>query len=432
MWSLAFLAVMLLPLILSEGAGGDGDLMIELSLSFGVLAASVIICTVVLPSRLRSLTAAFGIERVLKSHRYLGSLALFLVLVHLAFVLLDDPNNVRLLIPWEAPPRARAATAATVALAIMWVMAVARRRLGQRYESWRWIHVVLGMVVFGGGALHVLWLDHLVRDEYMRDWFEASLALVVLVLLYRWVWRPLIAVRNAYVIDEVRHESASVSTLALRPLRSRHRGLQFDPGQFAWIRLDSPFGTRENHPFTIASGAHRPRELEFTVRHAGDYTTMLAQLTPGRRVYIDGPHGSFTVDARRSQGLVLIAGGVGITPMMSMLRTLAHRRDEHRHVLVVGARTPKDLLFRDELASLSRRLRLTVVEVLSQPPPDWRGEAGYVDADLLARVLPRRPGSRRFDVYVCGPPPMVETAVRGLAWLGVPPQRVHTEQFDMV
>jgi predicted ferric reductase len=427
----AFLAVILVPLVLSVGAGGTAGFTVELSTSLGVLAASVLVCVLILPSRLRSLTSTFGIERVLLSHRTLGLFALVLVLGHLAVLIVHDPHNAMLLVPWTAPPRARAATAATVAMLTMCLLAVFRRRLGHRYEIWRWAHVVLGMVVVVGSALHVYWLNHLTQDQAMRRWFELAIGIVALVFGYRWVGGPMLAMRRAYVIDEVRHESDSVSTLALRPLRPRHRGLSFDPGQFAWIRLDRSMGPREEHPFTIASGAHRPRELEFTVRHAGDYTGMLSRLVPGRRVYVDGPHGTFTVDARRANGLVLIAGGVGITPMMSMLRTLEHRRDQRRHVLVTAARNAEDLLFRDEIARLSSTLTLTVVEVVSAPTPDWRGLTGRVDAELLASVLPRRRHGSRFDVFICGPGPMVTGVLTALDTVGVPAARIHTEQFDM-
>jgi predicted ferric reductase len=428
---MAFLAVIVVPLVLSVGAGGAAGFTVELSTSLGVLAASVLVCVVILPSRLRSLTSTFGIERVLLSHRTLGLLALVLVLGHLAVLIVHDPHNATLLVPWTAPPRARAATAATVAMLAMCLLAVFRRRLGHRYEIWRWAHVVLGIVVVLGSALHVYWLNHLTQDQAMRRWFELAIGIVALVFGYRWVGGPMLAMRRAYVIDEVRRESDSVSTLALRPLRPRHRGLSFDPGQFAWIRLDRSMGPREEHPFTIASGSHRPRELEFTIRHAGDYTGRLSRLVPGRRVYVDGPHGTFTVDARRANGLVLIAGGVGITPMMSMLRTLEHRRDRRRHVLVTAARNAEDLLFRDEIARLSSSLTLTVVEVVSAPEPDWPGLRGRVDADLLASVLPRRRDGGRFDVFICGPGPMVNGVLTALDTVGVPAARIHTEQFDM-
>lgn len=431
-WTVPLLVVFFLPLLLTTGAGHEDDFLEELSLGTAIVAASALTVVIVLASRMRSLTAAFGIETVLRSHKMLAVATLVLVLAHLVLLVIDKPESLTLLLVWSAPPRARAATTATIALTLLCLLSIYRQRLGTRYEAWRWVHVVLGLTAVTGSALHVLWLDHLTRDALMLRWFVFSVVVLVLTFAYRWVVRPLLAVRHPFVIDNLRPESPSVSTLVLRPARGRDRGIHFDPGQFAWIRLDRPFGPTEEHPFTIASGSHRPRELEFTIRHTGDWTNTVAKLRPGRRVYVDGPYGSFTVDARRSAGLVLIAGGVGITPMMSMLRTLAHRRDSRRHLLIVAARSMDDLLFRDELDDLCRELTLTVVEVLSDPPPLWSGEKGRVDTDFLERVLPRRATSGLHDVYICGPSPMVAGVASALAELGVPAANVHTEQFDMV
>jgi predicted ferric reductase len=309
---------------------------------------------------------------------------------------------------------------------------VFRRKLRTGYQWWRRIHVVLAVVAVVGTLLHVLWLNHLLRDESMRAFFGICAGLLGLLLLNRWVRKPLLSMRNAYVVDEVRPESPTVSTLVLRPSSLRQRVVSFRPGQFAWIRLSSRSLLKESHPFTIASGSHAPGLLEFTIKHAGDWTEQVPVARVGQRVFVDGPHGDFTVDRRASSRLLLVAAGVGITPMMSIMRTLADRGDRRSIQLVVGARTEDELLFREEIHALRRRLNLRVLEVLSAPPPHWSGAKGRVDRQALARVLKGRAGPTRVDVYICGPPGMVETAVVDLHALGVPPQRVHTEQFDMV
>src|SRR5207302_10053039 len=99
----------------------------------------------------------------------------------------------------------------------------------------------------------------------------------------------------------------------------------------------SPSSRCEEPPFTIAFCAHLGLLTEFTIRRSGDFTSQLRLLRPGSPVWVDGPHGAFTLDLQRTTGLVMIAGGVGITPMMSMLRTLAHRRDRRPHRLLVIA-----------------------------------------------------------------------------------------------
>jgi predicted ferric reductase len=440
LWATAFLAVLLAPVLLAPvlhgpGTGDASSLLSQLSVGMGLLATSLLVCAVVLPSRVRSLTRTLGIDGVLGIHRFVGLAVTLLVGLHVVLVLAAKPANVALFDVLHAPNRARAAVGATVALGALVALTLLRKRLQQRYEVWRWVHLALAGSVLALSALHIWWLNHLVRDTAMRALFIVLAVAALGVLGYRWLWLPVFGPRREYVVRELRPETSTVSTLVLEPRRDRrqrgYRTLAFAPGQFAWIRLNPSIGAQE-HPFTIASSAHVGLWTEFTIRHTGDFTNELRKLRPGSPVWVDGPHGAFTLDLRRCTGLVMIAGGVGITPMMSMLRTLAHRRDRRPHRLVVVARTLDDLLFRAELSDLQRRLDLTVIELLRAPPPSWTGASGAVDEELLTALLPGAFRRNQLDYYLCGPPAMVTDVLTVLDGLDVPQPRIHTEQFDLV
>jgi predicted ferric reductase len=443
LWAMAFLAVLLAPVLLAPllygpQVGGGATLLSGLSVGMGLLATSMLVCAVVLPSRLRSLTRTFGIDGVLGIHRFVGLAVTLLVGLHIVLVVLTNPANLALFNVMSAPNRARAATGATVALGALIALTMLRRRLQHRYEVWRWVHLALAGSALVLSALHIWWLNHLVRNPSMRAMF-VILALGVLVVLgYRWLWLPVFGAGREYMVRELRPESATVSTLVLEPRRDAcngprrgYRTLEFAPGQFAWIRL-SPSVRSQEHPFTIASSAHLGLWTEFTIRHSGDFTNEIRLLKPGDSVWVDGPHGAFTLDLRRTTGLVMIAGGVGITPMMSMLRTLAHRRDQRPHRLLMVAGTVEELLFRAEVRQLAQRLDLTVVELLRRPPPRWTGATGTIDEQLLTKVLPGKFRRNQLDYYLCGPPAMVADVLTVLDGLDVPHPRIHTEQFDMV
>ncbi|HEV7831750.1 MAG TPA: ferredoxin reductase family protein [Pseudonocardiaceae bacterium] len=440
LWATAFLAVLLAPVLLAPvlhgpRAGDGSSLLSQLSVGMGLLATSMLVCAVVLPSRVRSLTRTFGIDGVLSIHRFVGLAVTLLVGLHIVLVVVANPANLALLDVLHAPNRARAAVGATVALGALIALTLLRRRLRHRYEVWRWVHLVLAGSVLVLSALHIWWLNHLVRDASMRA-LLVVLALGVLgVLAYRWLWRPVFGAGRQYVVREVRPESSTVSTLVLQPRRSGSRrncrALEFAPGQFAWLRLNPSIRAQE-HPFTISSSAHLGLWTEFTIRHSGDFTSALRLLRPGSPVWVDGPHGAFTLDLRRTTGLVMIAGGVGITPMMSMLRTLAHRRDERPHRLLVVAGTVDELLFRGEIRQLQQRMDLTVVEVLRRPPPSWIGASGNIDERLLTALLPGKFRRNQLDYFLCGPPAMLIDVLTVLDQLDVPEPRIHTEQFDLV
>jgi ferredoxin-NADP reductase len=273
-------------------------------------------------------------------------------------------------------------------------------------------------------ALHVWLVDDLVRDALLQ-WVLAGLAVALAAaLVHRWQGRALRS--SEHVVREVRVESDSVCTVVLDP---RGTPLRFAPGQFAWLRL-SRRGGAEDHPFTLASSA-TGGGCEITIRSTGDFGTLLRQMRLGTPVWIDGPYGSYSVDLlpQPASGAAMIAAGVGITPMMSMLRALADRRDRRPLLLVRSAREPRELFFRDELARLSARLDLTVLEVVRRPPPGWMGAAGDVDLPLLRRVLPHPAQRAALDYFVCGSPAFVENVAGALRVLGIPDHRLHTEQF---
>jgi 3-phenylpropionate/trans-cinnamate dioxygenase ferredoxin reductase subunit len=432
-WLGLFGAVLAAPVLVRLATTGPEPLWQQLSVVTGLLALSGLVCAAVLPSRLRTLTRAFGIEDIIDVHRFLGVTAAVLVLLHLATVIAADPTQVGLLDPARNGPPARAATAATVALVLLVLLAVGRRRLRHSYEVWRWAHVLLAAVVIVGSALHVLWLDHLLQQAAMRVVLVLLALLTAAVLAHRWVWRTMLDPSTEFVVREVRRENPSVTTVCLEPRGARHdpgnTRWDFAPGQFAWIRLSRSI-TSEEHPFTIASSPHLHRRVEFTIRHAGDFTKGITALRPGQPVWVDGPHGAFTSDVHTCTGVVMIAGGVGVTPMMSMVRAAADRGDTRPHRLVVVARNPEDLLFRDELGDLRDRLDLEVTEVLRRPPAGWEGHTGEIGIRLLTAVLGAEERFGNLDYFLCGPPSLLEDAMAALDALGVPDHRVHTEQFD--
>jgi predicted ferric reductase len=442
-WLTGFAVVIVVPsllwLFVPPSVTGNGirrvSLWSNLSVITGLMATSAMVCTVVLPSRIRSLNRAFGIENIIDVHRFLGIVTASLVLLHLACVVAADPTNTALLNFGQAPGRAQNATIATAGLVAIVLLAVLRRKFDLSYEFWRTTHIALAVLVLVTSALHVVLLDQLMNDAMFSMVLTALALIVVLVFAYRWIWRNIYDQSTEFLVREVRLENPTVATLVLEP-KTRNRdgsttSWAFAPGQFAWIRLDRS-ATGQEHPFTIASSAH-DEFTEFTIRGAGDFTRRIRRLQPGQPVWVDGPHGAFTSDlTNASAGFVLMAGGVGITPMLSMVRTAAHRGDPRPYRLVVVASAPEDLFFREELATLRRYIDLEVTEVLRRPRPDWSGPIGGINTALMSLVVGDLGDPQDLDYFICGPPGMVVDAMTVLDEMSVPADRVHTEQFDFV
>ena len=314
---------------------------------------------------------------------------------------------------------------------LVWVRLVKPRRALAR--PWRLDRVVAErgatttLVLVVGALLHILFADEYVSSLWKQILWGLMAAAFVGLLVWVRLVKPRRALARPWRLDRVVAERGETTTLVLKPPPAAK--FRFEPGQFAWFAIGrSPFSITQ-HPFSFASSAERD-EVELAVKALGDFTSRARELERGTTVYVDGPHGVFSIDQDEGPGFGLIAGGVGIAGLISMLRTMADRHDVRPVLLVYANRDWDGVAFREELESLKERLTLTVVHVLERPPEVWDGESGYVTADVLTRHLP--PGHRRFQFFICGPDPMMDSAEAALIELGVPPERVHTERFDMV
>jgi len=146
-------------------------------------------------------------------------------------------------------------------------------------------------------------------------------------------------------------------------------------------------------------------------------------------VYLDGPYGIFSIDRHVGPGYVFLAGGVGITPLMSQLRTMADRGDKRPVLLLYGNPAWDSITFREELGELQRRMNLQVVHVLEKPAADWQGEKGFITAGLLDRYLPAN--RQDLQYMMCGPLPMIVAVERALTKVGISLSKVHSERYEM-
>ena len=260
------------------------------------------------------------------------------------------------------------------ALISLVAMALWRATLHIRYEIWHLTHIAFAVVAVTGGILHMVGWGFYLTDPWKRALWICLTIFWIGLLLYVRIVKPLFMLRRPYRLSEVRKERGDTTTLVMQP--DGHAGFRFKPGQFGWLTVwGSPFKIT-GHPFSFSSSAEATDgRVEMSIRNLGDFTSEIHKVPVGKRVYLDGPYGAFTI-GNPADMHVLIAGGVGVTPMMSMIRTLADRGDKRPVILLYGSKDWESITFREELEALKKRLNLTVVHVLANPPAGWTGETG--------------------------------------------------------
>jgi ferredoxin-NADP reductase len=227
----------------------------------------------------------------------------------------------------------------------------------------------------------------------------------------------------------IKQETETVKTLTLSlPYWQEHRA-----GQHYDLRLTAPDGYQAQRSYSVASEPERAREIDLTVERLedGEVSGYLHDvLVAGDQIEVRGPIGGYFVwEAKMGGPLMLIAGGSGVVPLMSMLRHRAATGSTASTRLLYSARTQDDVIYFDELMQL--RVADDGLEIFFTftrlQPEDWTGYARRIDREMLQEVS--RPLGAGAYTYVCGPTLMVESVADQLVRIGLPPDRIRTERF---
>ena len=393
----------------------------------------------VLGARLRWVAAMFGgLGPMYAAHRTNGQLAFALLFGHVGLILASRATvspgaALALLGPsagWTVFAGVLAFAAMTVAIGLTLFV-----RLG--HEVFVYVQRAFGFI-FVLATYHVFTTEGAKSSSPALEWYMAGVATLGLAAFgYRSLFSSLLVRRHRYRVEAVHRLDRSVTEIVMNP---GERRLDFQPGQFVFVSFRStalaarfkPFelsrGTvtirpgeisNQFHPFSITS-APREATLRITVKAVGDYTLALRELEVGAEAIVEGPYGSFTHRTGVSRRHVWIAGGIGVTPFLSMARSLSH--DELESVdLYYCVETAAEALFLNELRSIAAGhggFRVFLVP---------RDESGLITASAIGTETE---DLRSRDTYVCGPPAMITSLRAQLIDEGVAADQIYAEEFS--
>lgn len=369
----------------------------------------------VLSSRIRLIEKRMGLDKLFSIHRKTGVLGLILVLSHPTLLFVS--NNLQ---GYSLLLKVAGLFALLILLTIAGV-AILYAKLNLKYETWKNIHkasylilpvafvhsIFLGSDLHGWSPMKILWL--------------ALASIYIIILIYK-VWNWFYVRRHPFSVVDVVQETHDTWSLYFT---DEH--LDYKPGQFMIIRLARNGKVSEPHPFTISSSPTRNR-LSISVKSVGDFTSTIGDTKVSDVAYIDAPYGIFSFLNHDAHDLIFIAGGIGITPFISMLRYIYDKKLDKDVILIWANKTENDIAFRDELEKMANEMpSLKVIHVMSKQD-DWSGEKGYVDAEKIKHYVRNLQNSQFF---ICGPPQMMILVKKALRNLGVTKRRIHYEKFAL-
>ncbi|MFH9552951.1 ferric reductase-like transmembrane domain-containing protein [Streptomyces sp. NPDC017435] len=389
----------------------------------GLLAGYACAVLVALMARVPLLERRIGADRVTRWHAMAGRYTICLLVAHVVLILLgyaaqDGSSFVdeTLTVVLDYPEMLKGAAGTVILFAVGIVSARAvRRRVA--HEFWYYVHLLTYAAVFlTFGHQLALGSDFVGSRAAQAAWYALYLGVAALVVWFRILAPVRLNLRHRLRVDTVHREAPGVYSVVIRGRRLDEMGAL--PGQFLRWRFLTEGMRWTSTPYSL-SAPPRPDLLRITVKALGDHSAAVALLRPGTRVWAEGPYGALTADRRSAHKSLLIAGGVGVTPLRALFETLPGEV-----TLLYRARSAQDLALGGELEAVALWRGAKVHYALNGP--DGRRP------DLTARSLRAAvPDLDAHDVYLCGPHGFAQDLYRALRAAGVPDSRIHHESFEL-
>ncbi len=393
----------------------------------GIAAAFLLCLQLCLAGRIRWLDRIYSLPALYTAHRYIAYTIVFLVVLHPVLVFIPDKI---LMIPFEVrywPEWVGAGL--LVVILFQFGMSQWRLKFYRKYQNWLLLHRILGIGAMTLLVIHILFVSETFENDGLPRAMVLAIA-VALVLVWMWVRLRGSLLRNKdYRIDKVERVGENGHTIDLKPAPGGH--LAYLPGQFAFLSFDSSPISKEPHPFTIASSPLRSDAIQFAINGSGDWTRQLGKLEIGDRAYLQGPFGHFShlFLNSRNRNIIMIAGGIGITPMLSMLRYMVDTGDRRPTTLIWSNQTRKHLFHKDELDWIVEQLTdFTWIPTFTREKGE-EGLYGRLDLKTLDGLL--KPHDRNACIFLCGPPSMIRQVSGDLKLLGFKKRSIHHELFGL-
>jgi predicted ferric reductase len=379
---------------------------------------------VALMARVPMLERQVGSDRIARWHAMAGRYTLSLVLAHATLIIWGSTVLRGSTVPDEAWgiitnfPKMVSATVGTLILFAVGIVSARAVRSRVSYEVWYYLHLLTYLAVYLAFG-HQVVLGFSESFPARVAWYALYLTAAALVLWFRILTPVRANLTHRLRVESIKEEAPGVYSVEIRGRNLED--LAPEPGQFFRWRFLAQGMWWTSHPYSL-SGTPRPDLMRITVKASGGHSAAVSLLRPGTRVWAEGPYGALTAARRRRPKVVLIAGGIGVTPLLTLFATLPAGPGDM--TLIYRARRREDLALHSELDAIAKDRGARLVYTVDST----HGRFAPLTSDVLREVLP---DIDQHDAYVCGPPGMAQTAFDALRGAGVPQRNIHHESFSL-
>lgn len=431
-------------------ARSGADTYLALGRLSGLLLVDFILLQVMLMGRARWLEGVFGLDKLAKIHRFVGKWISIFLLAHPLFLVLGyqkltGSNFLQQL--WDFQVSFEDVWRASIGFAFFLFVIIYSILMSYRkwdFEKWYWAHLsVYVAIVLAFGHQTSVGGDFLGSRPLFQalpelTWFTLYWYGVHAFVFGNLAWyRICVPLKNFYThrftVSQIKNETPDVWSLYITGKDIQN--FCYTPGQFVIIRFLTKGYFWQAHPFSLSCYPNT-EHIRLSIKGSGDFTKTIGQLPVGTKAYIEGPYGTLTAKKSRTNKILMIAGGIGITPFRGILEDLGKAgKDIH---LIYGNKTEADIALRGELEVLAEKYSIKIHHVLSNQPTlpspttyniqHTTYSSGFVTPELISQLVP---DITNREAFLCGPPPMMDALFKTLVKLGVQPKNIYFEKFAL-
>lgn len=405
----------------------------ETFLSFGritgLLAAFAALMQFLFMGRSPILESSFGLDRLAKIHKWNGYITITMILSHAAFIISayaiqSKVNVIQQTINFfvQFPDIRNAQFALLLFCTVVGTsIYIVRKRL--RYEFWYIIHLLTyTAIALAWGHQLYFGADFAVNEPFVMYWYALYIFVFGNLLFFRFI-RPLYrTLKYGYYVKEIKPETKDVNSVYISGRNIDQ--LRVNAGQFFIIRFLTKALWWQPHPFSI-SRVPQENTIRLSIKELGDFTRLIKTVQPGTRMFIEGPYGIFTKHRLKGNKSLFIAGGIGITPIRTLVEATA--KDGKDIMLLFSNKTKDDIVFQSEFDALAAQYKFPVIYYNAVEHGATEAE-GRLNQDRLKSMVP---DIVEREIFLCGPPGMMKGVRMMLKNLGVPEEHIYFEEFTL-